>query len=674
MMLLMNKMLVIFIVFLLTITDCQASSATDCLKNYGRNISHFAVLPGFGWDNLRNVEVSRVVEFNYSECQLTNDGLYFLPNGIDTIPLKQSTLDQSSEIFQTFTEYSSATAKSVNENTGFHFPGQRISGAFSDSFLKSRNIQIMEKSVVVRSQIRYVKYKAKLQPDAILSPAFKLALLSISRHVLFNRTEMARYESQVLVRDFGTHVITSLDAGAALVLEDHLKSEYFKEAKKENILLGAGASLSEVTGVGMGSSTNTNPSTGEYKTNLVHSFVQTYGGSMFMTGNGSSSWSTNLENHLVAVDREGIPLYNFVNLQTLPSIPSSILYDVTSYIENAVKSYYVYNSYPGCTNAIDSNFNSQTNFDDGSCNITEAEVYFGGIFQMCDVTSDEAGDVCSHLKQPHLKSQGFICQTGFQGRLIYRSHYSKTSSKRVCKKCYAFFNCCEDEPISSSADLKSFWCAAESKANTQPYYFSGVYSSILDNVFTKSKSCPLNSHSRLIGDDIHICLSDEESSSAVKFGGMFSCLGGNSLATESANNPKACPKGFSARLAGVIQDCAIHYCVPLGSLPIEDSTVTVRRPPFAPKIKLYPSTEGGDNPVYDPEKQEWLSDLESRELKETESVVELSAAEAAVIAIFVTIIVLVLLGCIVYFYRKSQRRYPTNRGSGTSNGTVEANL
>ena len=62
-----------------------------------------------------------------------------------------------------------------------------------------------------------MRYTAKSQPDFILDDAFKARLRKIAAHIELNRTDLATYESQKVVRDFGTHVITSVDMGAALV-------------------------------------------------------------------------------------------------------------------------------------------------------------------------------------------------------------------------------------------------------------------------------------------------------------------------------------------------------------------------------------------------------------------------------------------------------------------------
>ncbi|KAK6184379.1 hypothetical protein SNE40_006862 [Patella caerulea] len=668
----------LFLCVLLTgILFAGGENSQTCLKQYSHNVSHFEVLPGFGWDNLRNVEVSRVVAFNYSACQLTADGKYLLPNGVNTLPLKQSKLDQYSDIFHSFTEYTSITAESINKDPGFRMSGAKISGTFSKSFLASKQMQVREKSKVTRAQMKFVKYKVKLQPDTQLSNAFKIAILSIARHVLYTRHEMARYESEMLVRDFGTHVITSIDTGAALVQEDHLKSSYVTSdtTNSEDVLLGASMSLRESTGVGLNfvmANSNSSKILDNYKENRLHSVITTYGGPLYMSANASYSWTSNLETNLVAVDRAGEPIYNFVNIQTLPTVPATILYDVTTYLKNAVRDYYAYNTYRGCTNVDEPQFNSVANLEDGTCNATLADVFFGGIYQTCKVSSNAAGDLCSHLRQNNLQTKKESCPQNFDATKIHSSHFSKTSSQRVCKSCYAFFNCCNDEPTQSSAELESFICTTKTLGISE-VRFAGFYSSVVDNIFTNSKTCPQQLTPRLIGDDINICVDHSvtrQLNTTIKFGGMFSCNVGNPLASESQEsaNPMSCPAGFSQQLAGVIKDCPLYYCIPLGDLPPATTQAELRRPPFNARLKLYPS-ESGEAVVYDPEKQVWLTELESRELKEEEAAVSLTTGEAAVIAIFVTLAFVIILGVAIYFYRRSQHKFTPKRGGSSTGNT-----
>lgn len=49
------------------------------------------VLPGGGWDNLRNVDMGRVMDLTYTNCKTTEDGQYIIPDEVYTIPQKRAT-------------------------------------------------------------------------------------------------------------------------------------------------------------------------------------------------------------------------------------------------------------------------------------------------------------------------------------------------------------------------------------------------------------------------------------------------------------------------------------------------------------------------------------------------------------------------------------------------------
>ena len=66
-------------------------------------------------------------------------------------------------------------------------------------------------------QVRYVRYTARTQPDFEIDEALRTRLRKIAADIEMNRTALATYESQLVVRDFGTHVTTSVDIGAAMV-------------------------------------------------------------------------------------------------------------------------------------------------------------------------------------------------------------------------------------------------------------------------------------------------------------------------------------------------------------------------------------------------------------------------------------------------------------------------
>lgn len=74
--------------------------------------------------------------------------------------------------------------------------------------------------------MRFVQYKAKLQPDSALKPGFKSRLLEIASNLQQSNFVYANFLAEILVRDFGTHFITSIDIGAVLAKVDHFTKKF----------------------------------------------------------------------------------------------------------------------------------------------------------------------------------------------------------------------------------------------------------------------------------------------------------------------------------------------------------------------------------------------------------------------------------------------------------------
>ena len=72
------------------------------------------VLPGTGWDNLRNMYMGLVFEYNYTQCQLTTDRKFLLPDGFFAIPVQESDVETYSELIDHWQNHTSLTSQSIN--------------------------------------------------------------------------------------------------------------------------------------------------------------------------------------------------------------------------------------------------------------------------------------------------------------------------------------------------------------------------------------------------------------------------------------------------------------------------------------------------------------------------------------------------------------------------------
>jgi hypothetical protein len=87
-------------------------------------------------------------------------------------------------------------------------------------------MQVEDKSITSRTTLRYRVYAAHLQPDAQLHPKFKTRLLDIGAHLQNENMHVARFLSDLLVRDYGTHYTTRVDSGGILAKMDHILKSY----------------------------------------------------------------------------------------------------------------------------------------------------------------------------------------------------------------------------------------------------------------------------------------------------------------------------------------------------------------------------------------------------------------------------------------------------------------
>ncbi|KAH9492036.1 Macrophage-expressed protein 1 protein [Bulinus truncatus] len=127
----------------------------DRLRFSQMDASRFDVLPGVGWDNLRNLEASLVVTYNFTLCKLTDDGNFLIPDNVFTIPIKNSKVERFAELIDQWQTSSSLTANSINVEAGLSLSQFSISGKYSDEHQELKSKQYEDKAITARVQMRY---------------------------------------------------------------------------------------------------------------------------------------------------------------------------------------------------------------------------------------------------------------------------------------------------------------------------------------------------------------------------------------------------------------------------------------------------------------------------------------------------------------------------------------
>lgn len=554
------------------------------------------VLPGTGWDNLRNLDMGMVVWKNYSQCLTSEDGKYLIPDNTFVVALKESRVELTSEYFDHWNNYTSTTSTTVNAEAHASIFGAGLGGKFSSEYQSVKKSQYENKAVTTRVQLRHKLYTVRSQPDMQLHPNFKSRLLDISAHLQSNNTKVARYLADLIVRDFGTHYITSIDAGAIISKVDHVKSSYAKKDDMDKSKITASASASFPFGGVSVSTTHTasHEDIDLYQKSVAASHIKSYGGPPYRANFTTDKWEDGLLDNLVAIDRSGDPLHFVVTPQSLPELPEMLTIHLSEFLEQSIESYYKHNAIKGCTNPNSKDFNFQAILDDHSCEKPYNNFTFGGVFQTCKVLGSHDAVCVANYLQKNPKTNDYSCPTGYESVLV---HKRNTPSKchRVCRRFLFFSWDCHNE--CGYAEYSTYWCAATGQLQpNHGYLFGGLYNKLMVNPVTGTANCPPKFYPQNFGpENMYVCISDDyelASQYSIPFAGFFSCSTGNPLALKKNTAleiqlhsdgprswPKACPQTYTQHLAVVDENCEINYCVKANSLS-DHGLAIVRRPPF----------------------------------------------------------------------------------------------
>ncbi|PAA59647.1 hypothetical protein BOX15_Mlig010268g2 [Macrostomum lignano] len=585
------------------------------------NLNRFSALPGGGWDNLRNKDMGKVADISFNDCTLSDDGAYVLPNRVNLLIRKESAVEVMSEVMEHFNNYTSTLSQSINAEASNKVLS--INGKLSDEFQQMKSVAVSSKFKMGRTQLRYRLYTAKLQPDFRLSEAFVSRMSDIVSAIASNRTKLARYLSDLVIRDFGTHVVTTVDAGGVLEKVDFFNKDAFSSQEFTNSKLSATMSLNFFSLLNMSAKFEyiaTKQNVEKYEKSISKMSIKSHGGPVLGADPSLEDWLKGLKENLVGVDVDGEPLYAVISRRSLPEMPAVFLLQLRKEIEDAVTRYYAANAVKGCQDPNSANFDPTANLD-GHCEAPATNFSFAGVYQTCTETRSWLGACSAYggaLRNPI--SGAFSCPKGYEEvPLLTKTGQTKEKCTKKTTNCYIFFTCddgydCEK----STTTLHAFWCAARKGARLRTHsgmVFGGAYATngrFLNQV-TQAASCRELFKPYVIGRDIALCLSMDLHSAAryrLPIGGFFSCRSGNPLAEPSrglvassgglsaeSEWPKQCPEGFSQVTLDTVDGCAVMQCVKgrsgLHRLP-------VRRPPFEE-----PDDELIERPVTRIEKHGW---------------------------------------------------------------------
>ncbi|WAR10234.1 MPEG1-like protein [Mya arenaria] len=564
-----------------------------CITELGlKDIYLLETLPGQGWDNLQNEDRNMVIDHQYNECRTTADQKFLIPDSLAVYPTKTSQLHTFSEVMEHWDNFTSSTASSINAEVGLKIPGiVKISGKFSSEYAKIKKKQFFGKTISLRSQARYSKYKTKIESVNTLTDSFKKRVNKIGQHLLHNRTDLATYESQILVREYGTHVVTGVELGAMIVQVDYLDSTFLmlSSVDKQEIINGAEAKFNIITTGKIGietSTTDMEESIKAYNNYVQAGDILALGGIEYTSTEGfKTGWIESINNNQVPIDKEGDPIYHFINEYTLPDMPSTAVFQTYD-----------------------------ANVDDGTCRAPTESFVFGGVFQHCTMLAMRDGcegeHLCDSATTRNPLTGDFSCEETYEPILLNKGSLFGSCVVTKESRCGILWHktCYEKETYSTYASYSAYWCAAKNSTNPKSgMLFGGTFTPQYENPITRAISCPEPFYALKVAQ-LSVCVSTDfefGSKSSVPFAGFRSCSSENPYTADE----RYCPTSYSQHLAAVVDECQIDVCVKIGALAITELP-HIQMPPFIKRPVKASASGVQENFAFNSQTDEWESEAD----------------------------------------------------------------
>ncbi len=340
------------------------------------------IYPGFGWDNLRFLELSPIFDvsnFNSSDK---------FQACIEVIPVRQNRIQLDSTVVDMFDARTSDYSSNLFIGGSAGYMGFRISGSYSQEYQSSKKQQGEEKTIAFRNQIEYIIHDVILKSSCQLNPKVKQALIDIARYQTSEQLTMATYAAQLFIKTYGTHFTSRLSLGGSIIQEDHIQQSLYYGQSSDKKLYRAAAEASFIGSFSLSSnfassSITTDASVTQARKEFTRKKITAKGGRISLADGAIQSWQSSIDAEPTIVRRAIENITFFIQSDQIPELSEVELEHVREELNRAVETYIQMNIYSGCMNRTSSSFNWVASVDDGSCMPAEENSQFGGFIRTC---------------------------------------------------------------------------------------------------------------------------------------------------------------------------------------------------------------------------------------------------------------------------------------------------
>lgn len=377
----------------------------------------------------------------------------------------------------------------------------------------------------------------------------------------------AIYLTDEILNIFGTHVVTHQKLGGILSKIDAVDISGYQNSVEQT--LSASASASFMGYFKTGASIQTEHSDTEtYKQSTTDTHVSTFGGAPWKSTDTQDTWAQSLEYKPATIGVELTYLPDLIRSQYFKTLKPEELMLVRYILESRINTYLGNNYYKGCADPKSSNYVQYSNvFDKNLCNYVKS-FNFGGFYTNSNYPDFQIANVLTQRRS---------CPAGYQVKpFLHLSFQGVQHSYRVCHH-HMFHKKCHNEYYYDQITTDTYICVSQEN-RTNGIYFGGVYTDTVTNDITQGTTCPekyipfpIYQNLNKITNTIYICLAPYDSGAivSVPFGGLFSSQRPNYL---SQDQP-ICPDGFERHPVGSNPIAEVTYCIGIGSLNQETKNI-----------------------------------------------------------------------------------------------------
>uniref|UniRef100_T1IS04 MACPF domain-containing protein n=1 Tax=Strigamia maritima TaxID=126957 RepID=T1IS04_STRMM len=347
------------IIFLISLVSYAKLEEPSCGA-----VPKLKILPGYGWDALKDKDTKQLLRVTYDQCKTTFDGKLLIPDNADALALQSREIEVKSQIFEHWSTYTSPTSAS------FKVWPKELLPFLSDGYKEMKSQLVKNGTFICRSEMRQVLYRIHITTlDVSMDETVKRRFIEVIRSLVRGKSEEAKTLTEKIVRDYGSHYSNTVDVGAVIVKIDYLKNVFLRahDGNRSKILSASKLSL---LGTGF---------PWEHKEDLDSSLVNEYNDAIVdkkIRFFGALNWEEGAKaEYVVAVDKSGDLLSSLVTSSNFPNARNTTLTRVRQMFNDAIRDYYERNIHRGCTQPKSNNFEFEANIDDGSCNSVTSSNY-----------------------------------------------------------------------------------------------------------------------------------------------------------------------------------------------------------------------------------------------------------------------------------------------------------